>query len=211
MPNPDLEKYIASAREQKISDDSIKSQLVKSGWSESDVSAALVPTTATSVHLPTPPVPRFGMWLVFHYIILFISLGISALALGGVLHFLVNKYVSDPLDQISYFDFDDYIIRFSLASLLVVFPIFATLFIMAKNQLRKSPTIRNFKTRKVLIYITLVITFLIMVYKLISTVFGFLGGEITIRFILHFLVTFLIAGSIFSYLILEVKEDRNMQ
>src|SRR3989344_29011 len=103
MPNPDLEKYINSAREQKITDSEIREQLVKAGWSESDVTSALSPKSTSNINLPPPPVPQFGMWVTFQYILLFICLYVSATSLGGILHRVVDKYLPDNVDRIDYF------------------------------------------------------------------------------------------------------------
>ena len=210
MPNPELEKYIASAREQKVPDDQIRSQLIKSGWPESDVGEALAPKPLSSVGLPPPPAPHFGMWVTFQYIILFISLYVSGTALGGILHNAVNRFISDPLDQTRYYSsgVDDFMLRGYLAAIIVAFPIFAFLFVILKKQAIEKSGVRSLRARKILIYLTLVGTFVIMIGHLIGTVYGFLGGSVTTRSLAHLGVTFLVAGSIFFYLLNEVREDR---
>ena len=212
MPNPDLEKYIATARAQNATNDQIKQQLVQSGWVESEVSEALNPQPSGAPNLPPPPVPRFGMWVAFQYIILFISLYISATALGGLLHTAVDRIFQDRINQYSYGStINSYLLNFYLAFLIVGFPIFAYLFITLKRQVIKNTAIKNITSRKVLIYITLVGTFLIMVGHLIGTLMSFLSGSIALSSIFHLGVTFLIAGSIFGYLLLAVKEDRKAE
>lgn len=212
MPNQDLEKYIATARAQNATNDQIKQQLVQSGWVESEVSEALNPQPSGAPNLPPPPVPRFGMWVAFQYIILFISLYISATALGGLLHTAVDRIFQDRINQYSYGStINSYLLNFYLAFLIVGFPIFAYLFITLKRQVIKKPAIKNITSRKVLIYITLVGTFLIMVGHLIVTLISFLSGSIALSSIFHLGVTFLIAGSIFGYLLLAVKEDRKAE
>ena len=210
MPNPDLEKYIISAKEQKVPDQEIKTQLVKSGWSESDVNEALAPKPTNNVNLPPPPVPHFGMWVTFQYVILFISLYVSATALGGILHNAVTRFISDPLDETRYYSsgFDDFMLRGYLGAIIVAFPIFAFLFVVLKKQAIEKSGVRNLRARKILIYLTLVGTFIIMIGHLIGTVYGFLGGSVTTRSLAHLGVTFLVAGSIFFYLLNEVREDR---
>ncbi|MDP2671638.1 MAG: DUF5671 domain-containing protein [bacterium] len=209
MPNPDLEKYITTSREQKIPDETIKDQLIKSGWGANDVADALAPKTEAAT-LPPPPVPRLGMWVAFHYIILFITLYMSATAIGGILHIAVNNTFKDNLDLSNSYSnsFDTLILRGFLAALIVGFPIFATLFVMAKKQLAEKPVVRNLGVRKLLIYITLFGTFLLMIWNLFLEIYRLLGGETTSRSLAHLAVTFLVAGSIFAYLLLEVREDR---
>ncbi|HSX57872.1 MAG TPA: DUF5671 domain-containing protein [Candidatus Saccharimonadales bacterium] len=212
MSNKDLEKYIAASREKGLPDSEISEQLVKTGWSEDEVKKTLSNQPAANTNIPVPPpAPRFGMWLTFHYVILFISLYVVSVSEGEILHYLVNNWIPDAAEDVSnYGGYLSTLLRGLLAALIVVYPVFAFLFILAKRQIFKNPTIRNFKVRKVLIYITLVVTFLIMIWKLVEVVYSFLGGEIGTRFFAHFAITFIISGSIFFYLLNEVKEDRKL-
>jgi len=212
MPNPDLEKYIAAARAQKAPDDQIKQQLLTGGWAEAEVTAALTPQPQGAPNLPPPPAPRFGMWVAFQYIILFISLYLTATALGGVLHIAVDNIFQDKIDPYDYGrNINSFLLNFYLAFLIVGFPIFAWLFIVLKKQAIQKPAVKNLTARKVLIYLTLVGTFLIMVGHLIGTLISFLSGTTALSSIFHLGVTFLVAGSIFVYLLLAVKEDRKAQ
>lgn len=209
MPNPDLEKYIATSREQKIPDETIKAQLVKSGWNENQVTEALLPVSEAP-NLPAPPVPRFGMWVAFQYIILFITLYMSATSIAGVLGTAVDHLFPDnaSVNLASYFN--DFMLKGFLAALIVSFPIFAVLFVMASKQAAQQPAVRNLGVRKLLIYLTLLGTFLIMIGNLFFEIFAFLNGAATTNSFGHLGVTLLVSGSIFVYLILAVREDRHV-
>ncbi len=212
MPSQELEKYIAAAKEKNVSPEAIKAELIKHGWSEGEVNEALNPST--SVGLPLPPVPRFGMWVSFQYIILFICLYVSATSLGGILHRAVDKFIKDDITKTSlgYSSyFSDYLLKGYIAGIIVTFPIFSILFILLKKQLVEKPAVRNLRARKVLFYITLIGTFIIMIGHLISTIYGFLEGNTTLRSLAHLGVTLIVAGSIFIYLLNEVREDRKTQ
>ncbi len=211
MANSDLLKYIEAARAQKVPDETTKAQLIKSGWSEHDVTDALTPSSASGPSLPPPPVPQFGMWVSFQYIILFICLYVWATSFGGILHHGVDKLIKDELDNTSlnyYGSVDDWLLKTYIAGISVAFPIFALLFIVLKRQLLNKPAVKNLRARKILIYLTLVGTFLIMLGHVIMTIFNFLGGNTSMRSLGHLGVTFLVAGSIFVYLLNEVREDR---
>lgn len=209
MASSDLDNYIKTAKGQGIPDDKIKETLVKSGWSEVEVDEALSIKDSTGEHLPPPPVPHFGMWVAFQYVILFVSLYISSLAFAGVAHYTVNKLIPDTLERATYyFSENDYLLRWYLASLIVAFPIFAAMFLILKRQTINKPMIKNIRARKQLIYITLTVTFLIMVIDLIKTIYDFLNGAVTTRSLANFVVTVIISGSIFLYFLFEVREDR---
>lgn len=204
-----LELYVSSARKKGVTDDQIKQTLLQNGWAAIDVNKAISPVSKVEVPIPPPPAQHFGMWVGFLYVILFISLYVSATAFGGVLHYFVDDKIPDSLDKINYASmFNQYLIQSYLASLIVGFPIFAALFLMLKKQSLKNPLIRSLRIRKILIYITLIGTFLIILGHLIATVYGFLGGTVTARSIAHFGVTLLVAGSIFVYFLLDVWGDR---
>lgn len=221
MANPDLEKYIQNSREKKVPDEETKAALVKAGWAEEEVISALATkqSVSGSSALPPPPVPRVGMWIAFLYILLFISLYVNATAFSQMLKIIADNFIKDSLDKgyysgysyFSYFLGGSSEITFYLATLIVSFPIFAPLFLYLKKQQLTKPAIKNLHARKLLIYITLVGTFLIMVFDSISTVYGFLNGLATGRSLTHFAITMLVSGSIFLYYLFEVKEDRKIQ
>lgn len=215
MANSDLEKYVLQLKEKKIPDDQIKERLLKSGWGQREVEQAFQKDDPVAGELPPPPVPHFSMWITFEYILVFISMYVSFTALGGIFHYGVDKFVPDPLQRSVYAytyssSWNDSMVPGYLAAILVTFPIFAVLFIILRRQMIEKPAVRNIRSRKILIYITLVITFIYMIFHLISTVYSFLQGTSTMRTILHLLVNLLIAGSIFAYLLFEVREDRKI-
>lgn len=213
MPSAELLKYIEATRAKGTADETIKTHLINSGWDEGEVNQALSPQN-NNPELP-PPVPHFGMWVAFQYIILFITLYISFTALAGILHHGVDQLFPDNLDRTtglsSYLFKDDFWLKSNIAGIVVAYPIFAVLFLLLKKQALEKPVIKNLRARKVLIYITLVGTFLIMTGHLISTIYGFLGGSATFRSLAHLVVTFLVAGTVFAYLMFEVKDDRKAQ
>lgn len=212
MVNPDLEKYIQAAKNQNISDGDIKYQLKKIGWDDRAIDEALMLNTST---LPPPPPPppatHFGMWVTFQYVILFISLYVSATALGGIFYLVVDKFFSSPsLYTNGYYSQYSYaLISGYASSLIVAYPVFACLFVILNRQATEKPAVKQLRARKQLIYITMILTFVIMIFQLITTLNGLLNGETTLRSVGYFGVTLLIAGTIFIYLLFQVKEDRN--
>lgn len=208
MPNPDLISYISSLRSKNINNQIIKEKLVGSGWPENEILAALSPQNTVN-DVPPPPVPHFGMWVAFEYIILFITLYIWATSFGGILHYAVDKNIKDPIDNLSFYSsLSTGIMTGYLSGLIVAFPIFAVLFLILKRQVREKPAVKNLRVRKVLIYLTLLGTFLLMIGHIIITFWGFLSAATTLRSFMHLLVTLVVAGSIFIYFLIEVWGDR---
>lgn len=208
MANTALTDYITTARAKKATDDQIREALLKNGWQENDVNHALNPVKE-DIALMAPPAPHFGMWVVFLYLMLFISLYVFAGALAGVLYSAVTDLIPDALDTVGYnYSRGNGAMQGYLACLIVGFPIFALLFIILKKQILKTPAIKGLKIRKVLIYFTLIVTFLIILGHSIASVYGFLGGMVTLRSLANLGVTFLVAGGVFIYFLLDVLGDR---
>ncbi len=153
-----------------------------------------------------------SLWEGFEHILLFISLGVMATSLGLILHFFVDKwYPGTPTGIASYIGsallYQAPLLRGYLAGLIVSYPLFSFFFLRTVNRIRKNPELKHLHSRKILIYATLVITFLIVIINTISLVYGFLGGNVTYNFVLHFLVTVGISGIIFGYYLNEVRGE----
>jgi hypothetical protein len=63
--------------------------------------------------------------------------------------------------------------------------------------------------RRWLTYLTLFLASAILIGDMTGIVYGFLGGELTIRFALEVLVIGLIAGSLSAYYITDPKDDES--
>lgn len=213
MAASDLDAYIAKAHEKNLSDEQIKSNLIAAGWPKETAEKAFHQPTVDPLLPPPPPPPvaQVGMWTGFLYIIFFVCLYICATAISFIFHHGIDSIF--PPSYETYTDFSglyDATIQGSLAAIIVSFPLFAFLAFALKKQLVKNPAIRNIRSRKILIYITLVGAFLIMIGHIIGTVYGFLNGSTnSLNTLGHLGVTLLIAGSIFAYFITEVKHDSN--
>lgn len=210
MPSSDLISYIQAARAKKISDIEIKDQLMKAGWEVSKVDQALNPQINTDSSLIPPPVPHVGMWVSFQYILLFISLYIWTISLGGIGYHAADRFVKDPLDQSfsSIGGLDNPVMKGYLAAIIVSYPIFVILFLKLKKLTIVKPYTKSLGSRKLLFYLTLIIAFLILISQLISIIYGVLDGNLHARSIAHFVIIISIAGSVFIYLLHDVREDR---
>lgn len=213
--NPEIVEYIKKAKNLKLSDEEIISNLVQAGWNDGEVKQALVkfsgaPSSSQALDIPQK-ITHYGMWIAFEHVLLFISLYIMATSLALMLHTFVDRWVPGiPTDgyRNNFGSFQSTLIRGYLASLIVSFPLFSGFFLHITKRTKQDPSIRAIKARKTLIYITLVGTFLFLIYSIIKIVYTLLGGNITINFILHFFVTTGVSGIIFAYYLNQVKEDR---
>jgi hypothetical protein len=220
MITEELVSYIKQARASKIPDETISSNLLSSGWNKADVELTM--QQENLVPIPRPPsssnpkaegVQGSSMWDAFEHILMFLSLYILVTSIALTLYFYVDKWIPGT-SQTSYgYDLatSSYglpLLRGYLASLIVSYPFFAFLFLRVTKRTQKHPEMRHLKVRRQLIYFTLIVTFLIVMINVISIIYGFLNGNVTVNFILHFIITIGISGIIFGYYLNQVKEDR---
>ena len=207
---PSLKKYIAAAKEKDLTDQEIHASLVSAGWPEEVVTKALSANNKDLLVPPPPPhiVNNIGMWVGFTYIVFFISLYILLFSVGWLLHDWVETAMPNPSLYESYDSGDKSYIQGLIAAIVVAYPICMLLAIVLKRQLMTNPQVANLRSRKILIYFTLIITFLIMLGHIIGTVYEFLSGGFSSNAILHLLITASVAGPVFWYFITEVLHDR---
>lgn len=173
------------------------------------------PLPVSSMKTEVLEIPQFGMWVGFLYIIYFIALYVWATSFGNILHEIVNRYVKDALEleeaRRSFFGFwgTEYVIKWSLAALVIFYPVFVFVHLLTVRLVNNRPETINIRVRKILIYITLIGTFLISSYQLVKFVYSFLDGTITFKTFVHFGVTLGIAGIIFIYYFFQVRKDKN--
>ncbi|OGM28050.1 hypothetical protein A2962_05540 [Candidatus Woesebacteria bacterium RIFCSPLOWO2_01_FULL_39_61] len=150
------------------------------------------------------------MWDAFEHILLFISLYIFTIFLSLLIHYFIDRWIPKSGRSTSSFYGGNTTIRMYLSAIIVSFPIFAYLFLRVTKRTMENPKLRKLKSRKFLIYTTLVVTFLVSLTTVIIIVYNFLGGNISLNFVAHFLTTLVISGTIFAYYLRQVKEDRQI-
>ncbi len=123
---------------------------------------------------------------------------------------LVFQYINlgfpDPLEA-GYYARDAAMssIRWSIATLVVVFPAYIVLSWFINKQYALDPEKRNIRIRKWLTYLTLSIAAIVVVGDLVTLVFNFLEGDLTARFLLKVLAVFFAAGSSFIYYFWDIR------
>jgi hypothetical protein len=96
-------------------------------------------------------------------------------------------------------------IRFAIASLIIIFPVYLWITRILGSDLRKNPSKREYGFRKWLIYITLFVAGVSIVADLVTLVNFFLNGDITARFILKVLTVLVVAGVVFFYYLADLR------
>ncbi len=225
MAHQALLDYIAAAREKGYSDDQIKHDLVSAGWDKKMVSAAIRPDGDLPVPPPPPetdpssprPVVQNLSTRGLEFIIMFIALGVAAVALGSLLHSSVNTLFGSNESILG----SGGSMPFAASALVVAFPILAYLFLRLQKAELANPSLRLDASRKRAIQITLVVTFLVglgnviyFVYSLMSgnnndayNTFGSSAANSLLGNFVHLVITLAIAGGIFVYYWRDEHQD----
>lgn len=139
----------------------------------------------------------------FLYLGVALSLYISAGALLSVLFQIIESFVGDVL-------FDNFYnggLRFALAALIIIFPLYLFLTWMIRSSIQKDENKLHIWVRRWFVYLTLFIAGGTIGGDLVALVMSFLSGELATRFLLKVLVVLVVAAGIFAYYLYELKRE----
>ena len=204
----DLERFVRDALSQGQSRDAIAAALDAAGWPPEQARSALDAYAAVAFPVPVPkPRPYLSAREAFLYLVLFVTLYTAAWHLGSLLFDLINQAFPDPSDtRYEYFRLGDSV-RWSMASIVVAFPVFLFVARYLGRELARSPVKRLSAVRRWLTYLTLFIAVTALTSDIITLVYKMLGGEFTIRFGLKVLVAAVIAGATFGYYLTDLRHE----
>lgn len=126
---------------------------------------------------------------------------------AGVIGFitLLFQYVNILLpDVLDYSYFGDGI-RQSMASIIVVWPVFLLMSWLIYRDIRQNAKKQETAIRKWLLYLTLLVSSITVIIDLVTLIYQFLGGELTLRFALKVLVVLIAAGGVFGYYVWDIR------
>ncbi len=143
---------------------------------------------------------------VFLYLLNIITLGMASINFGVLLFQFINIYLPDVLDRYTSANAYDDSIRWAVATLIIIFPVYAWTMRFLDRDVVANPEKKELKVRKWLLYLAVFITALIIIGDLVAVMYTFLNGELTARFAAKVGVILLIAGSIFYYYLNTLRD-----
>jgi hypothetical protein len=204
--DPELVRFVREGLERGMARGELHAVLLKAGWPPEQVRRALEGFADVVFPIPVPrPVQAVSARDAFMYVVMFATLIVSAYSLGDLAFDLINYAIPDPAR--------DYprpalqAIRWSLSALIVAFPVFLYAAALIRRDIARDPTRRTLKARRRLTYVMLFIAACVLIGDLIAVVYTFLGGELTVRFVLKVMVVALIAGTVFGYYRWDLGQD----
>lgn len=136
---------------------------------------------------------------VFMYFLVVIVLAVSAANLGTLLFQYVNLYVPDSTQIACVGSFCQDAIRWSLASIIVVFPVLVWAWRFLQRDIAAHPEKGDARIRRWLLYLTLFVAGGFLIGDAVSLIYGWLQGSLTTQFALKILIVLYIAATVFSY------------
>lgn len=200
-----LTQFVRDALSQGTARTEIRQVLLQAGWASKQVDAALDAYADVDFSVPVPtPRQSISAQEAFLYLVLFTTLYLAAYALGKLSFSFIEQAFPDSL----YHTGDNTrSIRWSMSQLIVALPVFLFTTYRVRRLLAEDPTKAGSPTRKWLTYIALFIAVAFLIGDFATLIFGLLGGELTLRFILKLATVGVIAGAIFSYYLYDLKRD----
>lgn len=207
-PTQDLEQFVRDALARGETRPAIEAALAAAGWPPEQVRAALGGWADVPFPVPVPrPRPYLSPREAFLYLVLFATLYLSAWHLGSLLFDLINAAIPDPADLGFAVQMRDDSMRFSVASLVIAFPVYLFVARLLSRELARNPVKRLSAVRRWLTYLTLFLAVTVIVCDLIALVNNVLGGDLTLRFTLKVLVVGVIAGAIFGFYLVDLRRE----
>ncbi|MDJ0728574.1 MAG: DUF5671 domain-containing protein [Crocosphaera sp.] len=201
-----ISNFIEVANNKGIPDETIYKLLKNQGWSTQDIDLAFAQAfeRIIGMTIPVPSKQRGGSAKeTFLYLLSFITLSIWSQALGSIGFIAVNYMIDDPLDRSRWFSN----LAANLARLIIVYPVYLLFMKVIFSNLAEHSQNYQSGIRKWLTYVALFITALIVIGDLVWFLTSLLTGALTLGFVLKSLIVLLIAGTIFCYYLLWLREE----
>ena len=198
----DISDFIERAKANGISDESLVGILSARGWPEKEVYRALADHYEQSIGIEVPDRRGAGTPAkdAFFYLLIFSALATWTIAFASLAFTLIDHWLADTLFSSGYAAaYDVSSASWSLASIIVAFPVYLLLSRAVVRDVRAHPEKLNSPVRKWLTYLALVIAACVFIGDLITALTYFLQGEITTRFLAKAFVVLVLSGGVFFY------------
>ncbi len=204
----DIDLFVREALAKGCSRESIEQALAAAGWPPEQSRSALAVYADVAFALPVPkPRPYLSAREAFLYLLLFVALYISAFHFGRMVFDLISVALPDPAEPAYQNDQLMGSIRWSIASVVIAFPLYLFIASFLGKEMTHSPVKRLSAVRRWLTYLTLFIAATVLMADMITLVNGVLAGELTLRFVLKVVVAAVIAGGIFGYYLWDLRRE----
>lgn len=202
-----LIQFVDHARSKDLDHATIRQLLLSAGWKDKDI-AEVFCARDLEVAIPQPAGAGTARDAFFH-LLTFTALYTWVTSLIVLFFTYVDFTFPDPALRDSYYAMEAARsgLRFSLAAVIVSFPIFLMLWHFLLREVRRHPEKAKGAIRRWLGFLSLFVGAVVLSADVITLIYFLLEGQLTARFLLKVLVLFLIAGSVVLYLALTLRSE----
>lgn len=204
MASASLQEFVRDALARGVDRDDIARGLRAAGWPGREIEEALGSFVDAGLPLPVPRCRASGSPReAFLHLLMFFALGTWVIALGSLFFDFIN--IRFPVPGEGAWSAAGSL-RFGVASLVVAFPVFALTLRRVRADLAANPARAVDPVRRWLSYLALLAASLILIGDGVALVGQFLGGDLSLRFVLKVAVVGALAGGVVWWLLGGLKE-----
>lgn len=202
-----LSTFIAHARSKNMDHQTIRMLLLSAGWKEKDIASALASETLT-MPIPLPSDAGSARDAFFH-LLAFTTLYATVISLVILAFTYIGRWFPDSaITDYAYANSGDFSgIRWSIAVIVISFPMFLFLSRILHREFKAKPEKLNSGVRRWLTYLTLFVTACALIGDGITLLFTLLSGELTLRFALKVIAVLVLSGLPFGYYFSVLRID----
>jgi len=141
---------------------------------------------------------------VFMHIFAIVLLYISAGSFLTIAFQSINILFPDAVNQFRFSGAPDQI-RWAISAIIVIFPVFLWASRFLRRDIANNPEKADLRIRKWLLYFTIFAAAGFIIGDIVSLVYNFLQGELTIRFLLKVFFVLLVAAAVFWYYLSDLR------
>lgn len=207
MADAALKDFVRKALQAGATAAATREVLLQAGWPAAQVDDALQAYAPLAFVVPVPrPRPQLSARAAFAYLVMFSMLYLSVYHLGSLLFHYVELALPDAIDpRRRLLRLGS--IRFSVATLLIAWPLFLLLATHITRAAQAQPAQRQSGVRQWLTWLTLAVAACVLAGDVIALLYRLLSGELSLRFLLKALIVATLAGSCFGYYFHLMNED----
>jgi hypothetical protein len=203
----ELESFVRDALVHGCTRENVERAILAAGWTREQALSALGAYASVEFPVPVPrPRPYLSAREAFLYLVLFSTLYLNAYNLGSLCFDFIDNAFPDP----AAYEYGGGLVesmQWSVASLIIAFPVFLLVSRRIGRELVRNPVKRLSTIRRWLTYLTLFIAVGFLIGDLITLVYNVLGGELTVRFVLKVITVAAIASTVFGYYLWDLRRE----
>ncbi|MBT4209493.1 MAG: hypothetical protein HOE19_01080 [Candidatus Komeilibacteria bacterium] len=142
----------------------------------------------------------------FFYVLSLVALVFMSVSVGIIFFQIINKEIVDLINEYSG-NYSDGAMKFAISAIIISAPIYYFTSKQIYKNLRQGKLDEEAGVRKWFTYLILLVSVIVMIVWLITTINGFLSGELTTKAILKAIVALLISGITFSFYLYDIKRE----